>query len=377
MCCFRKIVLLCTVLLMMGAFSGAFADEAAIPVGQERKFNRFFVWGRLADDACARAAKEIGVTDITVNWKNPAELALAKKYGFKAYAKFGPQGARPQKITPQEMALQERLNGKDIPIPKNASPEEKAALEKKRSEFRKASNTQWGGEPSPEAVEGDVLMDGIPCFAGEEACEKSKAVLKKICECNEIDGIAFDYIGYVNFKGCYCENCLKMYKQYIDDNKLIDDEKAKNAFYLKQLLDYNNSMVDYIKSLRPEFKVMAHLYPVFLPEPLYGNRLKVDYCGQTAAWYCLWSPEKIRSYSAIISREQNKYFPGVTGVAFIGYYDSSHLPEFPHKTPERVELELKAILDGGAEQLMLCSMNDVIGNREIAEVFKKYCAGKH
>jgi hypothetical protein len=350
----------------------ACGDGTAASGENAKTFKRFFVWGQLKDEDCARQAKAIGVTDITVNWNNPAEAALARKYDIKAYARFTPQGVRLQKITAEELLLQKRLNGEDIPIPKNARPEEKAVLKNKRAEFRKASNTQFGGEP----VNSDVLMERLPCFAGEDALEKSKALLSKICKSDGIDGIAFDYIGYVNFKGCYCENCLKLYMKYISENKLADDEKTRNAFYLKQIVDYNNSMIDYIKKLRPEFKIMAHLYPVFQPEPLYGNRLKVDYCGQTAAWYFLWTPEKIRAYSAIISGEQNKYFKGVAGVAFIGYYDTTHWPEFPYKSPERVELELKAILDGGSESLMLCSLNDVIANPQIAVIFKKYCAGK-
>jgi hypothetical protein len=133
-------------------------------------------------------------------------------------------------------------------------------------------------------------------------------------------------------------------------------------------------MVEYIKSLRPEFKIMAHLYPVFRPDPIYGNRLKVDYCGQTAAWYFFWPPEKIRAYSKRIVGEQNRYFPSVRGVPFVGYYDDGKHPEFPHKSAARVELELNAILDGGADSLMVCSVNDVLGNPEIAAVFKKYCS---
>lgn len=363
-----------TSFFLLGLACAAFPDNAGKQAAPPRKFTRLFVWGSITNEATARAAKEIGVTDISVNPRKPEQVALAHKYGFNTYAGFGPNGDHPQKMTPEETALQDRLNGRDILIPTNATRAEKMALQEKRHEFRNQSKTSWGGEPSPDAVQGDVLMQSIMCFAGDSAYEKSRAVLKSLCETGGIDGISFDYIGYANFKGCYCDTCLELYRRYLADNDVPDNENSKNAFYLKQLVDYCNAMTDYIKSLRPDFKIMAHLYPVFLPEPLYGNRLKVDYCGQTAAWYILWPPDKIRAYSKIIAGEQNRYFPNVRGVPFIGYYDSSKLPQFPYKSAERVELELNAILDGGADSLMLCSGNDVLANPEIAAIFRKYCS---
>lgn len=353
-------------ILILGCASENTEKASNVP----KKFIRVFAWASLNDEAIAMKFKDIGVTDVTVN--TPAQVALAKKYGFRCYAGFGPRGAHAQKMSPEETALQKRLNGEGLPpLEKNATAQEKTARSEKIIQIRKELKTQFGGEPVADAPEGDVLNDGIACFTSDKGYEKSKEALKKACSLEGIDGISFDYIGYANYKGCYCDDCLALYKKYIADNKLPDNDESRNDFYLKQLVDYNNAMVDYVKSLNPDFKVMAHIYPVFMPEPLYGNRLKVDYCGQTAAWYFLWDKEKIRSYSKIITSEQNKYFPDVKGIAFLGYYYKS--PSFPEKSPERIELELKAMLEGGSEYLMVCSMNSTLGAPAVTAVFKKYC----
>ena len=135
-------------------------------------------------------------------------------------------------------------------------------------------------------------------------------------------------------------------------------------------MDYNNELVDYVHTLKPDAKTVNHIWPVFMPEPLYGNRLKMDFCGQTAAWYFYWDPWRIEKYSRVISGEQNKYWNDVKGVPFIGYYDSL---EFPVKTPAKVESELRAILRGGSTCLMMCGFNDLLKNEDVCAVFERYC----
>lgn len=361
----RTLSLLTLCCLTLNGFS---AEEQ-----QAKRFTRFFAFGQLADGAMAEAAQAIGVTDITVNIRKMEQVKLAHEYGMKAYAGFGPQGAKSMKMSPEEQALQNRLNGRDIPLPKNATPEEKAEKKQKVLEFVKESKTQYGGEPLPDAPYGDVIQETSRCFVGTNSYEIAKELLRKICAIEELDGVYFDYIGYPNFKGCYCDDCEALYHEGLAAQNLTDLPEHRTNFYREQLVRYNNTMVDFIKSLRPDFKVMTHVYPVFLAEPLYGNRLKTDFCGQTAAWYFLWPREKIVEYSKIITAEQNRYFPEVKGVPFLGFYNVGPTSAFPVKTAERVEMELQAMLEGGADSVMICSLNSVLDNPEVSAVFKKYC----
>lgn len=112
-------------------------------------------------------------------------------------------------------------------------------------------------------------------------------------------------------------------------------------------------------------------YPVFLPEPLYGNRLDVDFCGQTAAWFFepFWSYEKIRAHTQVICGEEKKYFSRPEGVAMIGVYTRPAL--YPVKSPERLAKELQAILDGQGDRVQVCSLNDVLKDPATREVFRR------
>jgi hypothetical protein len=149
-------------------------------------------------------------------------------------------------------------------------------------------------------------------------------------------------------------------------------DQPLEQFSLETLVEFNNTLARYARALRPGAKVQCHVYPVFLPEPLYGNRLDVDYCGQTAAWYFepLWSLQKTRDYARVIFGQEKKHFARAEGVALVGVYDRPEL--FPVKGPERLAQELQAILDGGGDRVQVCSLNDVLKDEATREVFRRF-----
>ena len=191
-----------------------------------------------------------------------------------------------------------------------------------------------------------------------------------------VAGVAFDGVGYENYRCCHCPISMKLYQEYCAKNQLKPCGKSLEQFSLDSLVDFQNEMVDYAKTIRPDAVTVNHIWPVFQPDPLYGNRLKIDYCAQTASWYTYWDPFRIASYSKIITEEQGKHFPNVKGVAFIGYYNAERANySFVHKSPERVEFELRAILKGGSRLLSVCGLGDVLANPDVAAVFKKHMGG--
>lgn len=97
-------------------------------------------------------------------------------------------------------------------------------------------------------------------------------------------------------RGVIARIALKRTKKHLAENKLADTQKNKDLFYRDALVAYYNKMIDYVKSKHPDFKVVVHVYPTFLPEPLYGNRTKADFYGQTVAWYFPWDTDKITKY---------------------------------------------------------------------------------
>ncbi len=327
-------------------------------------FKCVFCWGRLTDEDTARMFSEIGVTDIQVSSKE--QLALARKYGMTPYCgTFSPRGPHGQVMSPEEEKHFAYINGLDL---KDMNPaERKAEIDKRRLEMKH----RYGGEPV--AALDTLNSERIPCFSSDVDHALSKKAIDAIClRVDGVQGIFFDYIGYSNFKGCYCEQCLAAYKAHLAEQGLSDTEEHTNEFSRDRLVAYCNDMIDYVKSQHPGFKVVIHVYPTFLPDPLYGNRLKADFCGQTVAWYFPWDADKIAQYTRTTVMEQDKYFKGVRGVPFIG------LNQTPGslwvKDAATLESELGTILAAGGDTLMVCNGGDMI-KPGIYEVFRKYCGG--
>lgn len=346
-------------LIALLAGAAAFAQTAAFE--PQESFSRIFCWGRLTDDNTARKFGEIGVTDIRVF--SQEELDLARKYGLTPYCgTFTPRGPHRQVMSPEEEKHFAYINGLDLEHMQPA--ERKTEIDKRRLEMEH----RYGGEPVASL---DTLNSvRIWCFNSDVEYALSRQAIDAICSrVDGVEGIFFDYIGYTNFKGCYCDECLAAYKAHLADQGLLDTEEHRNEFYRNRLVTYINYMIDYVKSRHPGFKVVIHVYPVFLPDPLYGNRLKADFCGQNAAWYFPWDVEKIAQYTRFTVMEQNRFFQDVRGVPFVGL--NREPGSLWVKDAETLERELKTILSAGADMLMVANGADMV-KPGIYEVFRKY-----
>ena len=226
---------------------------------------------------------------------------------------------------------------------------------------------QWGGEP---VMTDEVLVHKILCLNNKQFRDKFKGYIDQILSVEGIEGIAFDGVGYQNYRCCYCKHCRELLAEYRESHKKLSEAEAEVSFFRESLVDYINSLADYARSKRPGIKTTLHIWPVFASEPLYGNRLDVDYCGQTAAWFTLWPEEKIAEYSRVISEQANKFYPRKEGVAMIGYYDRPG--SFGYKDAQRVDMELRTILANGCRRVQVCETKDVLDNEEVAGIFSKY-----
>ena len=325
----------------------------------DNRFERVFCWGAVTDEATARAYAEIGVTDVFVRGTNG--LAAARKYGLRTYCGFGPCGTHKQVLTAEEQKHFDYLNAAEL---KKTLPKKEYWAEVETR--RKKANCQFGGEPKRLP---DMCPDMITCFLGEEALKKSKAKIDKtLAENPQVDGIALDYIGYVNLHSCECEDCKARLAAWLKANGRAENEESRNRFFRGQLVEYINALVDHAKGVRPGIKVAMHLYPAFLPDPLYGKDLKADYIEQTVAWYFQWSDEKISEYTRRIVTE--RHLPGSQSVPFVGLC-ASEGGALAYKSPERLDRELQLILAAGGRSVAVCTGADMLkpGYRE---VFMKY-----
>ena len=329
--CFGAVVLtaLWSVCASGADTDGRFADAGA-------RFEFLFSWGRVTDEASAREFSEIGVTDIIAS---------------------GPKGFRAE-----EQKRHDYINGADL---RGRLPKEE--FRRVLDERRKEVESRFGGEPSAPL---DLCATLIGCFLSDTNCVLAKAKIDRTLAANpDAEGIAFDYIGYTNFRSCECDDCRARLAAYLKKLGLEENENSRNGFFRISLVSYINTLVDYVHGIRPGMKVTIHLYPVFLPDPIYGKDLRADTVQETVAWYFQWPDAKIADYTRRIHAGERQ--PGSVSVPFVGL-NAATGQALAHKTPARLEEELRIILAAGGRRLGVCNGGDMVkpGYRE---VFAKYC----
>lgn len=323
-------------------------------------FDFLFSWGRVVDDETARAYAEIGVTDICARGRDG--FAAAKRHGLVPYCSYTPVGPHKQVLREDEQRRLDFINAADL--------EGKASKEDIRrvcDERRIAAGFRYGGEPEGGPA---LCATRIACFLSDTNCVMAKATLAKTLAKNPgAEGIAFDFIGYTNMRSCECEDCKRRLAAFLAKEGLAENEENRNRFFRTSLLGYINALVDYVRGVRPGIKVTIHLYPAFVPDPVYGGDIKADTVQETVAWYFQWPDAKIADYTRRVSAGEHQ--PGSVRVPFVGL-ESTPGKSLASKTPERLEEELRIILAAGGRRLGVCNGGDMLkpGYRE---VFMKYC----
>ena len=309
-------------------------------------------------------AAEIGFIELVVhheNTKNFANfIALGNKHGIDIYAWM---------FLGDIPAWKKAFPDVDPPL-QVMNPKENEVLKRLQADkTRGKSRYQVGGEPVNEI---EVLETPLLCFHDPRVIEVFKKQIDEMLSVPGVKGVAFDYIGYRNYRCCLCQTSQTQLAAYRKQHPELSPQQALDRFSLETLVDFNNRLSAYVRSVKPDAKVITHIYPVYLPEPLYGNRLDLDVCAQTAAWFFepFWSVEKIKTYSRIIATEANRYYARPHGAALIGYFN--HPGKHAVKSKKRLAAELQAILDGGCTRVHVCSFNDVLKTPEAAEVFQRF-----
>jgi hypothetical protein len=273
-------------------------------------------WVGLADpDKVIACAQETGFNALIVSGSGPKLEEFAKKareahiecyWGFNIIPEKGQEHLAQVMLPAEEEALK-RLQADEDPH---------------------KHGYQFGGEPlcfwqQDRTMPAEVLIYHVLCFHRPEVRELVKKRIREQVEaCPSLSGVAFDFFGYQNYRACHCDVSQQQFAQWRKAHQALKEDEALDQFSLETLVEFNNEMADYVRSLRPGLKVTAHIYPVFLPEPLYANRLKLDYCCQTTAWFFepYWPDEKVTRYADAIVKDGSKYYKTCRGIPFIGLY---------------------------------------------------------
>lgn len=317
--------------------------------------------------ACAR---EIGFNALIFH--GPLERmqqwsAMTKAAGIESYYWFSP-------IVPEKDA-------ELTPLAQVMSAEDEAALEKLRTVMdAKKGGYQFGGEPlparrDPASSDHDVLQARLLCFHRPETiawCRKQISAM--LTACPDLTGVGLDYFGYQNYRCCLCPRSLELFDKYRSQHPDLPREKALEEFSRDTLVETINELSRYARGVRPGIKVTIHVYPTFLPEPVYGRRLDVDTCCETVAWFFepYWSADKIADYTLRVTHRTGSPFPGTRGVPFFGLYVGR--PD-ADKSPQRLAEELAIIRrHAGLSALSVCSFNEFVKHEPMRRVMKEALA---
>ena len=346
---------------LLGQPAAPAKPAAANGAGPARADQRVLTgWGGGKAENVVPKAAEAGFSELVVHHEDTANFAafigLGRQHGIGIYAWLY-LGDLP--------AWRNAFPDADPPL-QAMSPDEQEALKRLQADKTPGkSRYQFGGEPVNDR---EVLETPLLCFHDPRVTEAFKKQVVEMLRFPGVKGVAFDYLGYQNYRCCLCPTSQEQFAVYRKQHPELSSEQSLQRFSLETLVDFNNRLSAYVRTVNPDAQVIAHVYPVFLAEPLYGNRLDLDVCAQTAAWYFepFWSAEKIRRYSRIIAQEANRYHPRPRGAALIGF------AKYPVKSGGHLAAELQAILDGGCSRVHVCSLNDVLDTPEAASVFRGF-----
>ncbi|MFA6714999.1 MAG: sugar-binding protein [Victivallaceae bacterium] len=166
-----------------------------------------------------------------------------------------------------------------------------------------------------------------------------KEIIQKMLSELDVDGLALDFVGYRNYYASFSTYSNRKRQEFADLHPEMTDMEILTEFSENSLVNYVEQVRQAAKQVKKDLKLAIHIYPDFDLNPLYGNRLPVEYCGQTIAWFYkpFWTFDKIYDKCMMYKNaEKQRQYQYNKFVPFIGVYSGDKL-----KSPERLRREIR------------------------------------
>lgn len=242
--------------------------------------------------------------------------------------------------------------------------------EQERADQEPPPTYQHGGEP---LTRDELFHQPVPCWNRDEVRTHFR---KKVVDFVQppADGLAFDAVGYSNYYRCYCPVCEAKLADYRREHPEVPEETASAICAEQAMVDFINDMAQAARDARPGVELAIHIWPYFRPNPYYGNRLHIDYVGQTVSWFFRphWRLKKVRRLTERIAAMQHDFSAVSYAAPFIGFY--SNPPELV-RSPDRMRAELATIRSSGATALQMAELGHVVREPSVASVVAEALGG--
>jgi len=244
-------------------------------------------------------------------------------------------------------------------------PEEEAALASPVAE-----EYMSGGEP---VLPGEVMRGSLPCYARPEVRAQFREMVQRNAA-DPVDGLAFDYIGWQNYRRCYCPVCAEQFAAYRREHPGLSAGRAEEQWAEEVLVSFTNEMAAAARGVRSEIALTIHIYPWFAPNPYYGQRTDIDYVGQTVSWFFRphWPLETVQRRNDQIVARQHERYRHHHAAPFIGF-DPRKPRDF--RSAARVAAELRIIRDSGASGLQVAELGYLLRKPSVAEAVAREIGG--
>lgn len=229
-----------------------------------------------------------------------------------------------------------------------------------------------GGEP---VLPGEVFNSPLPCYARPEVRDFFRQRVRQNAAL-AVDGLAFDYIGYQNYRRCYCEVCEGKFAAYRAAHPGLDEATVERLVGEQILVDFTNDMAAAARQARPELSLTIHIYPWFAPDPYYGHLADVDYVGQTVSWFFRphWPLDKVSRLAALVVSRQHLGFPRQQAAPFVGF-DPGRPRDYRSST--RIARELRLIEQSGATALQVAELGYLLRKPLVAQAVAECLGGSY
>ncbi len=195
--------------------------------------------------------------------------------------------------------------------------------------------------------------------------EYEKSIFSEVIREFDFDGLALDYIGYRNYYGCFCEYSVAKRQEFADKHPELSELEIMRQFSEDSLVRYTGEIRDSVKTMKKDIKFTIHIYPDFDLNPAYGNRLPVEYCGQTIAWFYkpFWEYGKIYDICMMYKKAEGKFVGYNKFVPFIGAYPDDKL-----KSEERLRKEIRIAGLASNGTIMFAFAQTFLKHPELAKI---------
>jgi hypothetical protein len=192
-----------------------------------------------------------------------------------------------------------------------------------------------------------------------------RQALERLLRQYPLEGLALDNVGYRNYSACYCNYSETRRANYARLHPTMLRSQIWLDFSEQALVEYVRQVAAAAEAVNPRLKLAIHINPDFDLNPRFGNKLPVDYCGETIAWRCrpFWSFGKIMKRTQLFLEAEGEYEGQNVFVPFIGVAG-----EYIKGYAGRLRTEINIARSTGTGVIMLGYYADLAAHPDLADV---------